>query len=698
MSGPAAPAVAWLSRIQAGQAADVRRELEAVVAAGTATAATFAVLARACAATGDERAAQSAIDRGLALDRALPALWLEVADACGRRGDAAGRERALTVLHGMVPGHGGIAAELCAARLARGDLAGAAAVAQRAWAAGAESADLARLAAALAQQAGDREGARACAERWARWAPSDPRAWLALAQCRAELGDDAGELEALRRWVELEPASPRAHAALGEALARAGQGESARAAFGVALAAEPANLYVRWQHLHCVAPVQADVASFEAARRQWDADFAAFAEDVSGRALTPQQALSLVGSATNFYRHYLGEPILPMQSRYGALMAELAARAFPAAGGPKPPRRRRPRVAFVSSHFHEHTVLKLFGGWLGALPRRRYETWAFHLDAREDAATARVRSRVDRFVGSRGDLHQAVMAIRDAAPDVLVHLDVGMHPHSQVLAALRLAPVQAVAWGHPVTTGMPTIDAFLSVDAMEPPGGEAHYTEPLVRLPGIGIDYARPRVAPVPNPAAGALPPGVPGYVFCAQSAQKLHPGHDALFVAFARRFPAWPLVLLPHHDPAVRAALEARLGRAFAEAGTSLERHVVILPATDLPGFMAIAGGAALLLDSLDWSGGNTTLEALACGTPVLTCPGTTMRSRHTAAMLRLVGCDDLVAPTPDAMLDRAAALLEDADGLQRARDRIRERAGALFDRADGRAGFEAWIESALA
>ena len=42
-----------------------------------------------------------------------------------------------------------------------------------------------------------------------------------------------------------------------------------------------------------------------------------------------------------------------------------------------------------------------------------------------------------------------------------------------------------------MTTGHPTIDAFVSCEVMEPQGAEAHYTEALVRLPGIGTRYSR---------------------------------------------------------------------------------------------------------------------------------------------------------------------------------------------------------------
>ena len=62
-----------------------------------------------------------------------------------------------------------------------------------------------------------------------------------------------------------------------------------------------------------------------------------------------------------------------------------------------------------------------------------------------------------------------------------------MHQYVQVLASLRHAPVQATTWGHPVTSGMSTIDFFLSADEFEPPDADAHYTETLIRLPRMGV-------------------------------------------------------------------------------------------------------------------------------------------------------------------------------------------------------------------
>ena len=78
-------------------------------------------------------------------------------------------------------------------------------------------------------------------------------------------------------------------------------------------------------------------------------------------------------------------------------------------------------------------------------------------------------------------------AIGDAQLDALIYPEIGMDALTTQLASLRLAPVQAATWGHPETTGLPTIDLYLSADGLEPADADGNYSERLVRLPNLGV-------------------------------------------------------------------------------------------------------------------------------------------------------------------------------------------------------------------
>ncbi|MBK7470058.1 MAG: hypothetical protein IPI73_04865 [Betaproteobacteria bacterium] len=85
---------------------------------------------------------------------------------------------------------------------------------------------------------------------------------------------------------------------------------------------------------------------------------------------------------------------------------------------------------------------------------------------------------------------------------MLIYPELGMDARCMVLAALRLAPVQCAAWGHPVTSGHGTIDRFHRAEAMEPAGGDAHYVESWRGCQGIGTASAARAIGPAGRPRA----------------------------------------------------------------------------------------------------------------------------------------------------------------------------------------------------
>lgn len=75
--------------------------------------------------------------------------------------------------------------------------------------------------------------------------------------------------------------------------------------------------------------------------------------------------------------------------------------------------------------------------------------------------------------------------------DVLIYPEIGMDKLTTKLASMRLAPVQVASWGHPETSGLPTIDHYLSAQGLEPEGVGEHHTERLVLLPQLGSPACR---------------------------------------------------------------------------------------------------------------------------------------------------------------------------------------------------------------
>jgi protein O-GlcNAc transferase len=149
---------------------------------------------------------------------------------------------------------------------------------------------------------------------------------------------------------------------------------------------------------------------------------------------------------------------------------------------------------------------------------------------------------------------------------------------------------------------------------------------------------------------------------WCAQSLFKYQPQHDEVFPRIAREAGDCQFVFIRHFGREVTELFQQRLDRAFAAAGLKAEDHCLFLQGMDMNRFAAAAARCDVMLDSIGWSGGNTTLEALAQDLPVVTFQGDLMRGRVSAGILRMMGMHETIAETLDGYVALAARIGQDA------------------------------------
>ena len=107
---------------------------------------------------------------------------------------------------------------------------------------------------------------------------------------------------------------------------------------------------------------------------------------------------------------------------------------------------------------------------------------------------------------------------------------------------------------------------------------------------------------------------------------------------------------------------------------GLDAAKHCVFLPRLGLEQFIAAIGQCDVVLDSIGWSGGNSTLEGLAVDTPIVTQRGPLMRGRHTMAILQMMGITDTIADTLDDYVSIAARLGRDTAWRAEMKRRVSE------------------------
>lgn len=412
---------------------------------------------------------------------------------------------------------------------------------------------------------------------------------------------------------------------------------------------------------------------------------------------TLERAAAGIGSVQPFFLPYQGQNDRDLQQLYGSLVRDVMAARYPQPSVLWQRHPGRVRVGIVSGLFRDHSVWKILTrGWVEALDRAQVALYGFHTSVIQDEVTCSLPPRFEHFVAGSRSIEEWQAAIREAQLDVLLYPEVGIDPVCAQLAALRLAPVQAMAWGHPQTSGLPTIDVFLSSELMEPPDGAGHYTEQLLPLPGIGTYYIPLEVdpAPVDWQAWGVDPDRV--LYLCAQSLFKYLPQYDEVFPRIAREVGKCQFLFLRGRlSQGIRERFWQRLRRAFQAYDLAAEEYVVLLPELSPAEYAAYNALGDIYLDSLGWSGGNTTLEALPHGLPIVTLPGSLMRGRHTYAILQQMGILDTIAHTLDEYVQIASQLGLDPEWREQMGQQVKRRQERVYrDRTPIRA-LEKWLQS---
>lgn len=335
----------------------------------------------------------------------------------------------------------------------------------------------------------------------------------------------------------------------------------------------------------------------------------------------------------------------------------------------------RIRLGVLSGFLHGHTIGKLYARLIAQLDRERFEIVFFQLGKTDQVSTQLAHS-VDRHVLLGSSLSDSREQIAKQELDILLYPEVGMDPQTYYLAFSRLAPVQCVLWGHPMTTGSPCIDWFISSEHLEREGGDAEYSERLARLPSLTTYFARPPEAALLSRADLGLPDEATLYA-CPQTLFKFHPNYDRVLAEILSADNRSRLVLI---EPKQRHWMDLLVQRWKTDYPVIADR-AIFLPGMQLDRFLALAKLSDCVLDPIQFGGGNSTMEFFSVGAPVVTLPQSLLRNRISYAAYMQIGFTDLIAKDEADYSAMAHRLANDRDWQTEMRSQVLELSRPLFD-----------------
>ena len=519
--------------------------------------------------------------------------------------------------------------------------------------------------------------------------------WVDLGNVRQEQGNQEEALACYFRAVDIDPDCVPARQNLGYLLFNRGEPEKSLEQYQhlLRLSPSPMNRLLAATVLPVVYPSVDDL-------RHWRTRLESELQRMEADGIQIDAADQLVPTA--FFVAYQGGNDLPVMQARGRLIQGI--RDLPATGGARdsvaavatgPPTRRfgrvRRRVGFMSAYFRDHTIGRLNVGRIEHLDKQRFEVTVAFAAHGGDEMTERFRQAADRFVMLSRDPSSARQQLWELDLDILIFADVGMDALTSTLAYSRMAPIQCVTWGHPDTTGSPTMDYFLSSHLLEIPDAQSHYSEQLVRLPLLATYYERPRRSGSTRSRDYFQLDANRHIYLCPQTLFKFHPEYDEVLAGILRADSKGEIVLLEGRVPEWTRRLQQRWRRTIPDAA----QRVRFLPAQPRDDFLSLLECADVVIDPLHFGGGNSSYETLGQGVPLVTLPGDYLRSRITAALYRKMQFEALIAESPQHYVQLALRLAQDRAYRDQITQEICRRRDVLFEDSAEVRCLEEWLDS---
>ena len=317
------------------------------------------------------------------------------------------------------------------------------------------------------------------------------------------------------------------------------------------------------------------------------------------------------------------------------------------------------RVGIVSNHFSNHPVWHaITKGLVSQLNPDLFELLLFNTNGSEDTETIIAKSNGEYFYLNQS-VTDSAQFIRNQNLDALLYPEIGMDTVSRALSCLRLAPLQIAAWGHPETSGLPTIDCYLSADLFETSTSDLFYSEELIRLPNLGVYVEFQAVKTVDVNLLGLGINTDAPILICAGSPSKYAPEHDHIFTETARQLGSCQFIFFDFEEN-LTLILKERLRTAFSNSNLEMTQFVHFIPFLKKEEFHGLMQKAHLYLDTIGFSGFNTAMQALLCDLPIITIEGEFMRGKLASGILRRMGMPDLICQSTTEYIDRAVEFIQ--------------------------------------
>ena len=525
------------------------------------------------------------------------------------------------------------------------------------------------------------QGAMKCYEKAIQIRPNFIGAHNNLGSLFEDLGEHHKAIKCYEKVIQIQPDNIAAYNNIGNTLKFIGEHEKAISIYEKAIQLDPTNLDSHWLSMNIFPIVYKNLNEINYYRRRFEKNINRIKKLLDSQSqYTKEQFINAINSSTNFFFHYQGTDVLQLQKRYANLVEQITHKVYKKFHKKKKKNiaSKYIKIGFVSSYFKNHSVSKTHKNWITKLDKKFFKSFVYYVDNKFDVITKEIKESADSFFYS-SDVDDLINEISNDNLDILIYLDIGMHPKIQILSSLRLAPLQCNTFGHPVTSGFNSIDYYFSSKAMEPQNSEKHYSEKLINLPNIGINYDFPDLSKIKKP--NVFNKSNVTIFLNLQNLFKLLPQEDHIYLDIIKKYPNCRIWFIQGRGHSITNVFKERVSELFQKEGYDFKKYSYFHPRCSQEEFLGLITESDIILDSLNWSGFNTSLAALSLNKPIVTFPSSFMRGRHTYGILKTLGVQETIATSEKKYVEIAVKLATNIKFRNSIIDKIKKNNKKLFD-----------------
>jgi predicted O-linked N-acetylglucosamine transferase (SPINDLY family) len=230
--------------------------------------------------------------------------------------------------------------------------------------------------------------------------------------------------------------------------------------------------------------------------------------------------------------------------------------------------------------------------------------------------------------------------------------------------------------GHPITTGIDTIDYYISGKDYESENSDELFSEKLIKFDTLPAFYEKPVCIPAHQSLAQFNLPVDKKIYFCTGLLHKVSPHMDKAFERILSKDPKSIIVFANGQQDQLQFLLNR-----FKKTIPKYIDRIMVIPFMSSNTFYNFLKLVDVPLDTFFFAGGNTSFQALGLGCPMVTLPDRSSSGRATYALYAKMGIFDCVADSIENYADIAIKLANDRNFYNYVSNKILSKNHILFE-----------------